>query len=100
MDSMVINQNALHLEVGLLTSFLILELNESILKTIACAFVADDFTRYDFPEAAEDQIQVLVYDNVSQARDGNCRRTWLTFCYWVQLAYKKHVLRGLNLCIW
>lgn len=99
MDSMIVDQDALHLEVGLLTGFLVFELNEGILKTIAGAFVANDFTGEDFAEAAEDQIQVVICNKVSRGRDDMYRHGWLTFCDWVQLAYEKHVFGGLDLCI-
>lgn len=51
MNSMIIYEDPLHFEVSLLTGLLILILDESILKTIACAFVSNDFAREDLPEA-------------------------------------------------
>lgn len=40
-DTMIINQHALHLEVSLLTILLVLELDECILKTITGTLVPD-----------------------------------------------------------
>lgn len=42
-DAVIVDQNSLHLEVGLLTGFLIFELDEGILQTVAGAFVPNDF---------------------------------------------------------
>lgn len=96
---MIVDQDALHLEVGLLTGFLIFKLNEGILKTVTGAFVTNDFTGENFAEAAEDQIQVIIYNMVSRGWEDMYRHGWLTFCDWVQLAYEKHIFRGLDLCI-
>ena len=60
MNPMIIYQDALHLEVGLLTGFLVFKLDKCILKTITCTLVANDFTGHDFAETTEDQIKVLV----------------------------------------
>jgi hypothetical protein len=61
MDSVIVYQDSLHLEIGLLAIFLILEFNKCILQTVASSFVSDDFARQDFPEPAEDQLQILIY---------------------------------------
>lgn len=45
MDAVVVNQNTLHFEVGLLAIFLILKLNKCILKTVAGPLVADNLAR-------------------------------------------------------
>ena len=45
MYAMVIDEDALHLEVCLFAVFLILEFNEGILETLAGALVPYDFTR-------------------------------------------------------
>lgn len=42
MDSMVVNQDALHLEVGLFAVFLVLELDECILQAVPGPLVSDD----------------------------------------------------------
>lgn len=56
MNSMVVNQDALHLEISLLTVLLVLEFNKGILQTISCSFVANHFTRQDLSKATEDQL--------------------------------------------
>lgn len=43
MYSMIVDKDTLHLEVGLLAILLILKLDECILKTVTCPFVADYF---------------------------------------------------------
>ena len=58
---MVIDEDALHLEICLFAIFLILEFNESILKTIAGAFITYDLTGKNLAKAAEDQVEVFVY---------------------------------------
>ena len=45
MNAMIINQDSLHFEVGLLTVLLIFKLNKCILETVTGALVADDFAR-------------------------------------------------------
>jgi hypothetical protein len=57
---MIINQNALHLEVSLFTILLALEFDERVLEAIACPLVTDDFTGQDFAEAAENELEILV----------------------------------------
>lgn len=42
MDSMVINEDALHLEICLLAVFLILEFDKSVLQAIPCPLVSDN----------------------------------------------------------
>ena len=42
MDAVIIDQNALHLEVGLFAVLLVLKLDEGILQAIARLLVADD----------------------------------------------------------
>jgi len=59
-NSVVVNQNTLHLKVGLFASFLIVKLNKCVLQTITSPLVSDDLTREDLAKAAEDQIQVFV----------------------------------------
>jgi len=44
-NTMIIDQNALHLEIGLLTVSLICEFDEGILEGVACPFIAYDFAR-------------------------------------------------------
>ena len=53
---MVIDEDALHLEICLFAVFLVLEFNECILKTLTGALVPYNLTRKDFAETAEDQV--------------------------------------------
>jgi len=50
---MVVNEHALHLEICLLAVFLVLELNEGILKTVACALVSDNLAGENVAETTE-----------------------------------------------
>jgi len=53
MYAVVIYQHPLHFEICLLTVFLILELDERILKTVAGTLVTDDFARHYGTKTAE-----------------------------------------------
>ena len=44
MDTMVVDQDPLHLEICLFTVLLVLKFDECILETVTSALVADDFT--------------------------------------------------------
>lgn len=57
---MVINQHPLHLEVGLLASFLVLKLDERILQAVACSFISNNLTRQNSAKTTEDQMQILI----------------------------------------
>jgi hypothetical protein len=50
-DAVIVDQHALHLEVGTLTVFLCGKLDECILQTVTRCFVADHFTRQDLAKA-------------------------------------------------
>ena len=60
MYAMVIDENSLHLEVGLLAVFLVLEFDERILQTVTRALVSNYLTRNDFSKAAEYGIQIVI----------------------------------------
>lgn len=60
MDTMIVYEDTLHLEICLFASFLVFELNEGVLKAVAGAFVPNDLAGDDLPEAAEDQVQIFV----------------------------------------
>ena len=51
---MVVDEDALHLEVCLLAVFLILKFDEGILKTVAGALVPYNLTGETFAKSAED----------------------------------------------
>lgn len=42
MDAMVVNQNALHLEICLLAILLILKFDKTVLQTVTSTLVSDD----------------------------------------------------------
>lgn len=51
---MVIDEDALHLEVCLFAVFLVLKFNKCILETLASALVPYNLTRKDLAKTAED----------------------------------------------
>ncbi len=53
MDSMVIDQDSLHLEVCLLARGLLGVLDEGVLQAVTSALVSDYFAGENFAEAAE-----------------------------------------------
>jgi hypothetical protein len=53
-DAMIVDEDALHFEIGLLAGGLELVFNECILERVVCALVADYFAREDFAETAKD----------------------------------------------
>lgn len=56
MDSMVVNEHSLHLEIGLLAILLVLELDKRILQTVAGALISNDLAREDGTKTTEDQM--------------------------------------------
>lgn len=44
-NAMIVNQNALHLEIRLFAILLVLEFDECVLQTVTSPFVSDDLTR-------------------------------------------------------
>lgn len=56
MDSMIVYQHTLHLEVGLFTVLLVFKLDECILQTVAGAFIPNDLAGEDGPKTTEDQM--------------------------------------------
>lgn len=44
MYPVVINQYALHLEIGLLAVLLVLEFDKGVLKAVACTLISDNLT--------------------------------------------------------
>lgn len=60
MDTVVIDQDSLHLEIGLFTVFLVFELDKCILKTVARTLIPDHLTREYWSEATENQVEVLI----------------------------------------
>lgn len=73
MDAMIINEYALHLEVGSFAVFLGRELDEGILQTISSLLISDDFATKNLAEAAEDEFEIFVS------------------CYRVEFAYEQHL---------
>lgn len=54
MDAVVVNQNALHFEVGLFAGGLVFEFYKGVLERVAGAFVSNYFAGEDFAETGED----------------------------------------------
>jgi hypothetical protein len=65
MDTVIVDKYALHPEIRLLAVFLLIEFYKCILQTITCSFVADNFARENLAEAAEDELQIVIYTIVS-----------------------------------
>jgi len=61
MNPVIVNQHALHLEVGLFAVLLVLELDKGILQAVTRTLVSNNFAGQDGAEATENQIEVLVY---------------------------------------
>lgn len=68
-DTVIVDQHTLHLEICTLAILFAGKLDESILQTITSLFIADDFTRQNFAEAAEDEFEVLVAGDRVQLAD-------------------------------
>ena len=62
MNSMIINEHALHFEVGLLAIFLVLVLDKGILKALAGALISDNLTGQDLSKSAENEVQIFIYE--------------------------------------
>ena len=60
MYAMVIDQDPLHFEVRLFAVLLMFKFDESILKAVACPFIADNFAGYDLAESTENQLQIFI----------------------------------------
>lgn len=73
-DAPVINQHIVHFEISIFARFLLFEFDEGILHRISADFVSNNFTGFDFTEATENDLQIVVGG------------------YWIQLAYEKDVL--------
>ena len=71
----IINQNVVHLEVGLLAVLRPLKLDEAVLKTLPGPLVGDNLAADDTAETAEDHLEVLLPGD------------------WVELADEEDVLR-------
>lgn len=61
MYAVIINQDAFHLEVGLLAVFLILELNKGILQAISCFLITNHLTRKYGTKSAKYKVEILIY---------------------------------------
>ena len=51
--AVIVYQDPLHLEVCLLAVFLILELDEGVLKTVLGTLISNNFAGYDFAKSTE-----------------------------------------------
>lgn len=81
MNTAIVDQHIVHLEVRTLAGFFVLEFNESILQRITGNLISDHLTSLDLPEPAEDNLQIVI------------RR------HRVELANKQNILRWSNFCI-
>jgi len=68
-DTVVINQDPLHLEVGLFAVLLFVELDKSILKTVTSTLVPDHLARKDLAEATEDEMEIVILCNGIELAD-------------------------------
>lgn len=78
MNTAIVDQHIVHLEVRTLAGFFVLEFNESILQRITGNLISDHLTSLDLPEPAEDNLQIVI------------RR------HRVELANKQNILRWSN----
>lgn len=56
MDAPIIEQHIIHFQISLFARFLLFKFDESVLHGIAAHFVSNDFARFDFAEATEDDL--------------------------------------------
>ena len=100
-NTMIVDQDALHLEVGLLTVLSMLKLDKGVLKAIARSLLSNHLAREDLAETAEDELEVLVCapDRVSDSRRTRTGKGSLspTVSDGVKLADEEHVLGRLHL---
>ena len=82
LDASVINQDIVHLEVGILTSFICVIAQKSIAQTVPSLLVPDDVARGDVAKAAKNSFQIFL-----------CRHL-------VQLGNEQHVGRRFGVCLW
>jgi hypothetical protein len=76
MYAVVVDQNTIHLEIGLLAILLVGVFNEGVLQAITCTLVSNDLTAKDLAKSRKDELQIFVLR------------------HWVELADEQHVLRG------
>jgi hypothetical protein len=74
MYAVVIDQNTIHLEVGLLAILLIGVFDKGVLQAVTCTLVPDDLAAENLAKSRKDKLQIFVL------RD------------WVELAHEQHVL--------
>lgn len=106
MDTMVVDEYALHLEISLLALRLLFVFDEGVLQTFACAFVTDDLAGKDLAKATENELEILIY-RVSAADDDYSIASMRcpafdeishTGCYRIELAYEQNILRWFDFC--
>ena len=99
MYTVVVDQNALHFEISLLTILLVLEFDEGVLEAVLRSLVPNDFTGYYLAKPTEYQIEIFVYFQLAlqSLTSGPCQQQ--TFCDRIQLAYEENVFWGFNLSI-
>lgn len=78
MDSSVVDQDVVHLEVRPLRVFPLLELDERILQAIPTLGITNDLAAHNLPKPRKDEFQILALGHL------------------IQLAHEENVLRGRN----
>jgi len=61
MNAMVIDQDPLHLEIGLFTILLIFKFDKSVLQTITCPLISNDFAGQNLSKTAKYKFEILIY---------------------------------------
>ena len=75
MDSSVVDEDVVHLEVSPLTGLRTVELYKGVLETVSGLLVSDHFTALNLPEPGENDLQVLISsDGVQFADEQNILR--------------------------
>ena len=69
MDSSVVDEDVVHLEVRPLTRLRTVELYKGVLETVSGLLVSDDFTALNLPEPGEDDLQILIRSHRVQFAD-------------------------------
>ena len=68
MYPVIINQYALHFEIGLLAVLLVLKFDKGVLKALACALLSDNLTRKNFAKSAKNKVEIFVCGLLSVIR--------------------------------
>lgn len=61
MNAMIIDQDPLHLEIGLFTILLILKFDKSVLQTVACPLISNNFAGQNLSKTTKYKFEILIY---------------------------------------